>query len=153
MKIKKSFLALVALLCLHADVFSQDSLTIAREYIENGFKDYAFCRCLYHSNSKDSTIIKEFVSNDGSHAGYFEVVGIGFEHSIMLDSLARKYSHKYYASKYDRPLLLMKCLDFYNSAELKDSINSILDSNKEYYFESKLEYYYKRAMIRKENMK
>lgn len=45
----------------------------------------------------------------------------------------------------------MKCLDFYNSAELKDSVNSILNRDKEYY--SELEYYYKRAMIRKENMK
>ena len=69
----------------------------------------------------------------------------------MLDSLARKYSNKYYASKYDNPLLLMKCLDFYNSAELKDSVNSILNRDKEYY--SELKYYYKRAMIRKENMK
>lgn len=153
MKTIKSFLALVALLCFSAEAFSQDSLTIAREYIESGLKDYAFCRCLYSSNSKDSTIVKNFISNDGSAAGYFEVVGIGFDHSIMLDSLARKYSRKYYASKYGMPLLLMKCLDFYNSAELKDSINSIIDRNKEYYLESELKYYYKRAMIRKENMK
>ncbi len=151
MKTIKSFLALIVLLCFNVDVFSQDTLTIVRDYIESGYKDFAFCRCLYRSNSKDSTIIKELVSKDGSTAGYFEVVNIGLENSIMLDSLARKYSNKYYASKYDNPLLLMKCLDFYNSAELKDSVNSILNRDKEYY--SELEYYYKRAMIRKENMK
>lgn len=151
MKTIKSFLALIVLLCFNVDVFSQDTLTIVRDYLESGYKDFAFCRCLYRSNSKDSTIIKDFVSKDGSTAGYFEVVNIGLENSIMLDSLARKYSNKYYASKYDNPLLLMKCLDFYNSAELKDSVNSILNRDKEYY--SELEYYYKRAMIRKENMK
>lgn len=146
--------AIVVLLCFSADAFSQDSLTIAREYLESGYKNFAFCRCLYSSNSKDSTIVKEFVSNDGSAAGYFDVVDIGLEHSIMLDSLARKYSRKYYPSKYDNPLLLMKCLDFYNSAELKDSINSILNRYKEYYSESdQLEYFYKRAMFRKEHMK
>lgn len=153
MKTIKSFLALVVLLCFNANVFSQDSLAIAREYIESGLKDFAFCSCLYLSNSKDSTIIKEFVSNDGSAAGYFEVVDIDIDDAIMLDGLATKYATKYYASKYNNPLLLMKCLDFYNSAELKDSINSILNRDKEYYTEpGHLEYYYKRAMLRKENM-
>lgn len=99
MKTIKSFLALIVLLCFNVDVFSQDTLTIVREYLESGYKDFAFCRCLYRSNSKDSTIIKELVSKDGSTAGYFEVVNIGLENSIMLDSLARKYSNKYYASK------------------------------------------------------
>lgn len=152
MKTIKSFLALVIVLCSGTEVFSQDSLTIVRDYIESGHKDFAFCRCLYLSNSKDSTIVKEFVANDGSAAGYFEVVDIDFDDAIMLDSLATKYATKYYASKYDNPLLLMKCLDFYNSAELKDSINSILNRDKEYYSAPYyLKYYYERAMIKKKN--
>ncbi len=80
-------------------------------------KNYAFCSCLSKNYPNDSLFIK-----DGSAAAYFELSAYNIEVFEIIDSLTKLYSTKNLPSKYNRPLVIMQCLDFYNSNELKKLI-------------------------------
>src|ERR1043166_2436271 len=74
-------------------------------------KNYAFCSCIYNVD----TTKRQTMVDDGSMSGYFEISDYEFEAYNILDILAKKYASKKYSSKFNKPLGLMKCLDFYNS--------------------------------------
>ena len=119
------------LLFLHlvvSQLFAQDSTSIYREYIENGLKNYAFCRCLHYANKDNIKNIDSIVYKDGSIGAYFNTIDIPFEYFYELDTLAIEFSKKTYLSKYDANLTAMKCLDFYNNKELNKKINLIIDN-------------------------
>ena len=112
-------------LCTLTNSYSQDTTEVVRDYIETDLRNYAFCRCLEHS--PDSVALEEFFTKDGSAAGYFNVLPIGYEEFFMLDSLASaKPCEVLYVSKYNKSLTLTKCLDFYNGQELRDSVRAIV---------------------------
>jgi hypothetical protein len=121
-----------------------------RDYIETGLRDYAFCKCLEHS--PDSVALEEFFTKDGSAAGYFNVLPIGYEEFFMLDSLASaKPREVFYPSKYNKSLTLTKCLDFYNGQELRDSVRAIVGRYDAEELNDKD--IYERAMSKKNNWK
>ena len=113
--------------------FAQDSTAIIREYIEDGFKNYAFCTCLYYARFGNLTIKDTLLSNDGSVSGYLETRYPIWDYSNAIDSLAYKYSQRFYPSMPEKPLIIMKCLDFYNSKELNDSIVKFTDESMIYW--------------------
>ena len=80
-------------------------------------KNFAFCACLKYSNPPHSSII-----DDGSMAAYFERGSYPVRAYEIIDSMAKVFSKKQYISKHDKPLDLMKSLDFYNSSELQQKI-------------------------------
>ena len=80
-------------------------------------KNYAFCRCLQLTYEGDSLFNK-----DGSSSGYFETGAYNIEVYSMVDSVSKVYSQKVYKSYGNYFLGIMKCLDFYNSNELKNLV-------------------------------
>ena len=119
--------------CSHLACFAQDSTAIIREHLEDGFKNYAFCTCLYYARFGNLTIKDTLLSNDGSLAGYWEIHYTISFYSDAIDSLAYKYSQRFYPSMEEKPLIIMKCLDFYNSKELNDSIVKFTDESMIYW--------------------
>ena len=126
MEVRVKLYVVLVFLCTLTKSFSQDTTEVVRDYIETDLRNYAFCRCLEHS--PDSVALKSFLHDkDGSAAGYFNVLPIGYEEFFMLDSLASaKPREVFYPSKYKSTLTLMKCLDFYNGQELRDSVRAIV---------------------------
>lgn len=125
MEVRVKLYVVLVFLCTLTNSYSQDTTEVVRDYIETGLKDFAFCRCLEHS--PDSVALEEFFTKDGSAAGYFNVLPIGYEGFFMLDSLASaKPCEVLYVSKYNKSLILTKCLDFYNGQELRDSVRAIV---------------------------
>ncbi|MEE0996304.1 MAG: hypothetical protein U0L74_02875 [Paludibacteraceae bacterium] len=127
MEVRVKLYVVLVFLCTLTKSFSQDTTEVVRDYIETDLRNYAFCRCLEHS--PDSVALKSFLHDkDGSAAGYFNVLPIGYEEFFMLDSLASaKPREVFYPSKYNSTLTLMKCLDFYNGQELRDSVRAIVE--------------------------
>ena len=126
MEVRVKLYVVLVFLCTLTKSFSQDTTEVVRDYIETDLRNYAFCRCLKHS--PDSVALEEFFSKDGSAAGYFEVLPIYYDDFFMLDSLASaKPREVFYPSKYNSTLTLMKCLDFYNGQELRDSVRAIVE--------------------------
>jgi len=80
-------------------------------------KNYAFCKCLQFIYEGDSLFNK-----DGSSSGYFETGAYNIEVYSMVDSVSKVYSQKVYKSYGNYFLGIMKCLDFYNSNELKNLV-------------------------------
>jgi hypothetical protein len=127
-----------------------------RDYTETALRDYAFCKCLEHS--PDSVALKSFLHDkDRSAAGYFEVLPIDYDDFFMLDSLASaKPREVIYPSKYNSTLTLMKCLDFYNGQELRDSVRAIVERfmiDERNIEELNDKYLYERAISKKNNWK
>ena len=149
------FIVVFVLLCTLTKAFSQDTTEVVRDYTETALRDYAFCKCLEHS--PDSVALKSFLHDkDRSAAGYFEVLPIDYDDFFMLDSLASaKPREVIYQSKYNSTLTLMKCLDFYNCQELRDSVRAIVERfiiDERYIEELNDKYLYERA-IKKNNGK
>ena len=113
--------------CSHLACFAQDTTAILREYIEDGFKSYAFCKCIKYARFGNLPIKDPLLSKDGSLAGYWEIHYPIWDYSNAIDSLAYKYSQRFYPSMTEKPLIIMKCLDFYNGKELNDSIVKFTD--------------------------
>ena len=150
------FIVVFVLLCTLTKAFSQDTTEVVRDYIETDLRNYAFCKCLEHS--PDSVALKSFLHDkDGSAAGYFNVLPIGYEEFFMLDSLASaKPREVFYPSKYNSTLTLMKCLDFYNGQELRDSVRAIVERfiiDERNIEELNDKYLYERAISKKNNWK
>ena len=150
------FIAVFVLLCTLTKSFSQDTTEVVRDYTETALRDYAFCKCLEHS--PDSVALKSFLHDkDRSAAGYFEVLPIDYDDFFMLDSLASaKPREVIYQSKYNSTLTLMKCLDFYNCQELRDSVRAIVERfiiDERYIEELNDKYLYERAISKKNNWK
>ena len=126
MEVRVKLYVVLVFLCTLTKSFSQDTTEVVRDYTETALRDYAFCKCLEHS--PDSVALKSFLHDkDGSAAGYFNVLPIGYEEFFMLDSLASaKPCEVLYVSKYNKSLTLTKCLDFYNGQELRDSVRAIV---------------------------
>lgn len=126
MEVRVKLYVVLVFLCTLTKSFSQDTTEVVRDYTETALRDYAFCKCLEHS--PDSVALKSFLHDkDGSAAGYFNVLPIGYEEFFMLDSLASaKPREVLYVSKYNKSLTLTKCLDFYNGQELQDSVRAIV---------------------------
>ena len=126
MEVRVKLYVVLVFLCTLTNSYSQDTTEVVRDYTETALRDYAFCKCLEHS--QDSVALKSFLHDkDGSAAGYFNVLPIGYETFFMLDSLASAKPRKViYESKYNRSLTLTKCLDFYNGQELRDSVRAIV---------------------------
>ena len=85
-------------------------------------KNQAFCDCYYEATKNESVKYK-----DGS--SYVQVIDLKEEYIFgnenyrkMIDNWAKK-EYKSYDS--NNNLYLMKCLDFYNSKELKKFIDSV----------------------------
>ena len=151
MEVRVKLYVVLVFLCTLTKSFSQDTTEVVRDYIETDLRNYAFCRCLEHS--PDSVALKSFLHDkDGSAAGYFNVLPIGYEEFFMLDSLASaKPREVFYPSKYNSTLTLMKCLDFYNGQELRDSVRAIVGRfDAEELNDKDL---YERAMSKKNNWK
>ena len=117
----------------HLACFAQDTTAILREYTEDGFKNYAFCKCIKYARFGNLPIKDPLLSKDGSLAGYWETCYPISDYSNAIDSLAYKYSQRFYPSMTGEPLIIMKCLDFYNSKELNDSIVKFTDESKIYW--------------------
>ena len=113
----------------HLACFAQDTTAILREHIEDGFKNYAFCKCIKYARFGNLPIKDPLLSKDGSLAGYWEIHYPISYYSDAIDSLAYKYSQRFYPSLPEKPLIIMKCLDFYNSKELNDSIVKFTDES------------------------
>jgi hypothetical protein len=107
-------------ICIGQNSKSALNKTIDKERLK--LKNFAFCACLSRSYPKDSTLFY-----DGTPAGYFELSAYGFSAFNRIDSLSTIASAVHYSSKHDRPLALMKCLDFYNSKGLDSFIRKIDD--------------------------
>lgn len=156
MEVRVKLYVVLVFLCTLTKSFSQDTTEVVRDYIETDLRNYAFCRCLEHS--PDSVALKSFLHDkDGSAAGYFNVLPIGYEEFFMLDSLASaKPREVFYPSKYNSTLTLMKCLDFYNCQELRDSVRAIVERfmiDEEYIEELNDKDIYERAIIKKNKWK
>ena len=156
MEVRVKLYVVLVFLCALTNSYSQDTTEVVRDYTETALRDYAFCKCLEHS--QDSVALKSFLHDkDGSAAGYFEVLPIGYDDFFMLDSLASaKPREVFYPSKYNSTLTLMKCLDFYNCQELRDSVRAIVERfmiDEEYIEELNDKYLYERAIIKKNKWK
>jgi hypothetical protein len=81
-------------------------------------KNYAFCTCLINNYPKDSVLAK-----DGTATGYFELSAYNIEVFDSVNNYSKTFTKQNYRSKYNRPLVMMKCIDFYNSKELNDYIS------------------------------
>ena len=151
MEVRVKLYVVLVFLCTLTKSFSQDTTEVVRDYTETALRDYAFCKCLEHS--QDSVALKSFLHDkDGSAAGYFEVLPIGYDDFFMLDSLASaKPREVIYQSKYNSTLTLMKCLDFYNGQELQDSVRAIVGRYGAEELNDK--YLYERAIFKKNNWK
>lgn len=156
MEVRVKLYVVLVFLCTLTNSYSQDTTEVVRDYTETALRDYAFCKCLEHS--PDSVALKSFLHDkDGSAAGYFNVLPIGYEEFFMLDSLASaKPREVFYPSKYNSTLTLMKCLDFYNGQELRDSVRAIVERfmiDEEYIEELNDKDLYERAISKKNNWK
>ena len=151
MEVRVKLYVVLVFLCTLTNSYSQDTTEVVRDYTETALRDYAFCKCLEHS--PDSVALKSFLHDkDGSAAGYFEVLPIGYDDFFMLDSLASaKPREVFYPSKYNSTLTLMKCLDFYNGQELQDSVRAIVGRYDAEELNDKD--IYERAMSKKNNWK
>ena len=129
--VMKKIITFILCLLYFANVYSQDSTIIVRNFIERKLKDYAFCSCLYHSQTEETNNLKTLLSKDGSMSGYYNVLELNHSYFESIDSLAYNQSRIVYYSKYEKPLLFMKCLDFYNSKVLIDTVKSIVDRSYE----------------------
>lgn len=152
MEVRVKLYVVLVFLCTLTNSYSQDTTEVVRDYIETDLRNYAFCRCL--ELSPDSVALEEFFTKDGSAAGYFEVLPIGYEDFFMLDSLASaKPREVIYKSKYNKSLTLTKCLDFYNGQELRDSVRAIVGRYDAEELNDKDIDIYGRAMSKKNNWK
>jgi len=156
MEVRVKLYVVLVFLCTLTNSYSQDTTEVVRDYTETALRDYAFCKCLEHS--QDSVALKSFLHDkDGSAAGYFEVLPIDYDDFFMLDSLASaKPREVIYQSKYNSTLTLMKCLDFYNGQELRDSVRAIVERfiiDERYIEELNDKYLYERAISKKNNWK
>ncbi|MBO5862917.1 MAG: hypothetical protein J6Q59_01465 [Paludibacteraceae bacterium] len=150
MEVRVKLYVVLVFLCTLTNSYSQDTTEVVRDYIETDLRNYAFCRCL--EQSPDSVALEEFFTKDGSAAGYFNVLPIGYEEFFMLDSLASaKPCEVLYVSKYNKSLTLTKCLDFYNGQELRDSVRAIVGRYDAEELNDK--YLYERAISKKNNWK
>jgi hypothetical protein len=95
-----------------------DSIIVNLE--KQKLKNYAFCACLHRFNSKYDEYL-----NDGSAAGYFETSNYSITAFEKLDSFVLNFNFRKYESKYEESLIIMKCLDFYNSEQLENGIKKI----------------------------
>ena len=86
-------------------------------------KNAAFCSCLRHARQPADPSLVE----DGSLAAYMEIGAHDLEAFEAVDRAAAAFAKKEYPSKHGRTLRIMKCLDFYNSAELDALVRSLDD--------------------------
>lgn len=87
MEVRIKLYVVLVFLCTLTNSYSQDTTEVVRDYTETALRDYAFCKCLEHS--QDSVALKSFLHDkDRSAAGYFEVLPIDYDDFFMLDSLA-----------------------------------------------------------------
>ena len=125
MEVRIKLYVVLVFLCTLTNSYSQDTTEVVRDYTETALRDYAFCKCLEHS--QDSVALKSFLHDkDRSAAGYFNVLPIGYEEFFMLDSLASaKPCEVLYVSKYNKSLTLTKCLDFYNGQRSEEHTSEL----------------------------
>ena len=107
---------LVLVLIIVASESSCQSAKVSDEIVTKRIqlKNYAMCKCIQHSSPEGNAL----VASDGSSAGYFEIGSYSIETYAAVDSLSNVAAMEKTVSKYNRPLSLMKCLDFYNSQKL-----------------------------------
>ena len=83
MEVRVKLYVVLVFLCTLTNSYSQDTTEVVRDYTETALRDYAFCKCLEHS--QDSVALKSFLHDkDGSAAGYFNVLPIGYEDLMRL---------------------------------------------------------------------
>lgn len=120
----KKMKKILPLICFFASISCYSQVNYKSEWLKkqkSDLRNYAFCSCISYL---DSTRLQDLV-NDGSKAGYFEITNYDLDAYHLIDSVAKKYASKQYSSINQKPLGLMKCLDFYNSKELKVLINAL----------------------------
>jgi len=97
-----------------AQKVSRDTIVLYQLQLKN----YAFCQCfssVYRTN-------KDVLLQDGSLSAYFQTGHYEIQAYERIDSLAKIYSKRVYKNFDNHNLGMMKCLDFYNSQELKRTI-------------------------------
>lgn len=125
MKIKFFIYLFISVLVAMLVKTSQSNADVqTRPMIEN-YKNLAYCLCLDKFYPEYDSLL-----NDGSAEGFFQVSDMSISNVEKLDSLSAMYAKKKYSSWRGAELGIMRCLDFYNSKELKDFIESqeFLDS-------------------------
>lgn len=119
MKIKLFIYLIISVLVVLLVKTSQSNTDVqTRPMIEN-YKNLAYCLCLDKFYPEYDSLL-----NDGSAAGFFQISDISISNVEKLDSLSAVYAKEKYSSQREAELGIMRCLDFYNSDELKDFIES-----------------------------
>ena len=100
----------LALLCASTTTADQAAKYSATQY----FKNYALSTCIANGYTAEETV------KDASAAarGYLEFGDFPMEAHTEAVLLGREFLKRAYKSKTGEPLVLMKCVDFYHSAEL-----------------------------------
>jgi hypothetical protein len=112
----KDIFFLILTMTISGCALSQNSKLEAKILKEREqLKNYAMCKCLsFCLPQGDSLLIA-----DGSMAGYFVIGHYSIDVYPLIDSLAKTNNIKALPSKEGKSLCFMKCLNFYNSLELK----------------------------------
>ena len=113
-----SLLSLIALIGIlpsfcHAQRVSPDDRELMRRY--------AMCKCL-------STLVPISAAwrDEGSGTGYFEISSYGYPAFDSISKFTKAYlSENKVNSKYDRPLVVMRCIDYFESPQLKEYIKQL----------------------------
>ena len=107
---------------MSCNFMSGQNSSIENQNIQNQrlkLKNLAFCQC---QSRVDSNVL---AINDASAAGFKAYLAYKEEVMVDLREFTKKWvteNEKKYKSYSDSPLTNMKCLDYYNSKELKDYI-------------------------------
>ena len=119
----KSRLSIVLLMVLSFGCQEPASEENARlEHARLELRKYAFSGCMHMSYPTFDSLM-----NDGSSAGYFELSDYNLFAFEKVDSLVQTLKGQKLASKYDKELGIMSCLNFYESEDLKSFINDLDD--------------------------
>lgn len=115
------FLLLVLVSFSIVSAESDDSERLDKDRLS--LKSFAVCECLARTHPElDSIWIA-----DGSISSYFQGTRYPLYVYGTMMNRAEQAARKTYSSKYNEPLHMMKCLDFYNSSEL-DSLVRLFDT-------------------------
>jgi hypothetical protein len=113
-------LRIILVILLISSCGISNQITPEKSSVNNDkLKKYAFCNCINYEYPN---------LNDGSSSAYFETLDYGIHIFEGIDSITRIYCDSVdLKSKHNRNLILMKCLDYYNSSYLDSNIILLLN--------------------------
>ena len=119
----KSRLSIVLLMVLSfgcQEPASEENARLENARLE--LRKYAFSGCMHMKYPSFDSLM-----NDGSSAGYFELSDYNLFAFEKVDSLVQTLKGQRLASKHNKELGMMSCLNFYESEDLKSFINGLDD--------------------------